>query len=473
MTEFFRKNALIGIAEILCRVPLVFTVGYLARSVGAEVFGNWTLIIAYQAFLAGIVGLGLSSSMSRLASVCGSTEACGYLGYALKMSLGSAFVAGLLTFLLQSQLGTVLGVGEVLRWLLPVAILLTAASAADALLDAYFKARGEIGRQIAFIMTRTLAEIAGVLLIFSTGLPVNTVSGQLAAYICVVVLSKVLIYPWLLSSLPVVHSHLDSELRRRFLYYGLPMLPTVVVGWFIAQGDRLLLGHFMNKHDLGIYAFGASLAAYMVFLGYAVYPLLLPKASQLYDARDVVGVRSIFNQSQRLFLALWAAAMAGVVLWAGEIIEWTAGSEFADARDILIILCLAVGVEQLLGIYQYVFHLVKQQQWILWLNLLYAAMLGLSLTLVGYFDTVALAPWAVLAVTLLFNLVRYRLAQGHLCLPLSAGLIPQMAGVIVLVLALTLSGATESLDLYGRLLITGIIVALLAISLLLMRKFGG
>ena len=65
MDSFFRKNALIGLAEIVCRLPLVFTVGYLARSVGTEIFGNWALILAFQVFIVGIAGLGLSSSLSR------------------------------------------------------------------------------------------------------------------------------------------------------------------------------------------------------------------------------------------------------------------------------------------------------------------------------------------------------------------------------------------------------------------------
>ena len=65
MNSFFRKNVAIGLAELVCRLPLIFTVGLLARSVGTENFGNWALILVLQVFVVGFAGLGLSSALSR------------------------------------------------------------------------------------------------------------------------------------------------------------------------------------------------------------------------------------------------------------------------------------------------------------------------------------------------------------------------------------------------------------------------
>ena len=82
---------------------------------------------------------------------------------------------------------------------LPMAVLLAAASVADGFLDAFFKARMAVGRQIAFICARTLIEVAAVILVFVVTLPVIEVAPlRLAAYVGAVVLGKTVIYPGLL-----------------------------------------------------------------------------------------------------------------------------------------------------------------------------------------------------------------------------------------------------------------------------------
>lgn len=465
MTSFFRKNALIGAAEILCRLPLIFTVGYLARSIGTGVFGNWALLVAFQVFLAGIAGLGLSSSLSRHASICRQEHAGAYLRFAFGLCMICILMAGTLILLLREPIGSFLGIKEELRWLLPVVVIMAAGLVVDGLLDAFFKARMAIGRQIAFILARTLAEIFAVALVFAVGLlPFDDVSIRLAAYIGVVVACKLALYPWLFSGMGTGTGRLDAAQRREFLRYGLPMVPTLLVVWLISQGDRLVLGHFASKQDLGVYAFGASLAAYLVFLGYAVYPLLLPRASQLHDKGDLSGVRALFQEAQGLFMLLWAGAMGCLALWASEIIVFTAGEAYSGAEKVLLVLALSVGIEQLMGIYQYVFHLVKRTDLILWLNMSYAVLLLGGLALAGWLFGILMAPWVVLAVTLLFNIVRYRIALRHASLPMPGRILMQMLALIAI--TLLLASLATGWSFHARLATTAFITISLAILFL-------
>ena len=191
MNSFFRKNTLIGLAEIICRLPLVFTVGYLARSVGAETFGNWALILAFQVFIVGVTGLGLSSSVSRFVPASKLEEAAAYLRYAFVLCLGPILIAGVLTYIFRAPIGKLLGVTMELYWLLPMAVLLAASSVADGFLDAYFKARMAVGRQIVSYAARTLIEVVAVGLVFVVTLPfLNEAQFRLAAYVSAVVLGK-------------------------------------------------------------------------------------------------------------------------------------------------------------------------------------------------------------------------------------------------------------------------------------------
>jgi O-antigen/teichoic acid export membrane protein len=461
VNSFFHKNLLIGAAEIVCRVPLVFTIGYLARSVGAADFGNWALILTYQVFVAGAAGLGLSSSLSRFAPSRTPAEAGAYLRYAFVLCLLVAVIAGLLTVGLRRVLGAALGVKPEFYWLLPMAVVMAAGSVADGLLDAFFKARMAVGRQISFIFVRTLIEVAAVLLVFVVlrehlaGPP-----SWLAGYVCAVVAGKLAIYPWLLSGMLGGSSLPPSDRRRELVRYGLPMVPTLLAVWLVGQSDRLVLSHFATKADLGLYAFAATLASYLVFLGYAVYPLLLPAASQLHDAGERASVQVLFQESQKMFMLLWAAAMTCIALWAGGIILWTGGNGFAGARNTLVILCFAVGLEHLTSIYQYAFHLVKRTDLILWLNFVYAALMVAGLTLAGFTSGIRLAPWAVLASTLIFGVVRYRVALRYVPIPMPGTLIAQAATLAVSTVLLARYAADWNA--YVRIAITAIVIVFVA-----------
>jgi O-antigen/teichoic acid export membrane protein len=461
MDSFFRKNALIGLAELLCRLPLVFTVGYLARSVGAEIFGNWALILAFQVFVVGVAGLGLSSSLSRYGPAAQSGEAAAYLRYAFVLGLAVILAVGVLTFALRAPIGRLLGLKLELYWLLPVAVLLAAGSVADSFLDAFLKARMAVGRQICFVVARTLVEVIAVALVFVLWSPhLDDAPLRLAAYVGAVVIGKLAIYPGLLFGMAKGDWLPPPDRRREFLRYGLPLVPTLLAVWLVSQSDRLVLNHFVAKSDLGVYAFGASLASYMVFLGYAVYPLLLPGASKLHDGGDTAGVQALFQDAQRLFMLLWAGGMACLALWSAKIIAWTGGSAFAGAGRVFLILCFAVGLEQLMGIYQYVFHLVKRTDLILWLNLGYAAIMMTGLAIAGFTSGIALAPWAVLAAALIFNVLRYRLALRHLFLPIAGTLVPKVAALAVLTALLARYAADWNEGL--RLAITAAVVLSLA-----------
>ncbi len=436
--SFFRKNATIGLAELICRAPLVFTVGYLARSIGADNYGNWALVVAFHVFVASFAGLGLSSSLSRFVPVCSGEEAWAYLRFAFAQCLGVIALAGAATFVLKAPLGALLGVKAEFYWLLPVAALMAAGSVADGLLDAFFKGRMVVGRQICFIAARTLVEIVAVVLVFVVALPsLGSAPLQLAAYVGAVVFGKLAIYPIILAGMTTRGPLPPQDRRVEFLKYGLPMVPTVVAVWLVSQSDRLVLSHFVAKSDLGVYAFGASLAAYTVFLGYAIYPLLLPAASRLHDNGNAPAVQALFQSSQKLFIVLWAGGMACLALWSAQIIVWTGGAAFAGAGKVLLILSFAVGFEHLMGVYQYVFHLVKRTDLIFWLNLGYAALMMSALAIAGYSYGIVAAPWAVLAATLIFSAVRYRIALRYVLIPLPDLLIVQVAalGVLIALLA--------------------------------------
>lgn len=429
---FFRKNLIIGSAEILCRLPLIFTLGYLARSVGPEAYGAWALLLVVQTLGASLGSLGLSSSLSRFSPAAQPGTARAQLRLALTTGALAATVLLLAGLLLRLPLGELLGIPRGFHWLLPVSLFLAAGSIADGYLDAYFKAREMLRRQVAFILSRTAAEIVAVVAVFANG--VFAEPGEaLAAYAAVVLLIKLALYPFLiLGRQTKPATPLDSSERGAFLRYGRAMLPSLFVIWLSSQADRVVLGQLVAPEELGRYAFSASLASYLVFLGYAVTPLLLPRASRLFDEGNMSGLGILFARSQTVYLAIIAAALTVIALFSREILLVTAGAQFALVPDLFLVLSVSVCIDQLFGVYQYVFHLVKKPKWIFVVNLVYGLLLALLVSGAVHVGGVAWAPWGVLAAVVSTNVLRYLLARRMVHIPMPPSVVIGLPAALTL-----------------------------------------
>jgi O-antigen/teichoic acid export membrane protein len=438
MTDFFRRNAVLGAAELLCRIPLVFTAGYLARTVGTDAYGNWALILVFQGFVAAIAGLGMANAVSRFAPVSAPELARGYL----LRSLGTAAIAlallAVFIWLATPAIAALIGISAQAEWLLPLTCMLAVAACIEGLLDAYFKATENIKRQVGFLLTRTGAEIAivvAVLWLYASRVEAGAYV-LLGIYTVAVVAVKVTGYSILVQTAGGNAARPAPEQWRSFVHYGLPLVPVVVISWLTMQGDRLILGHLVDKHWLGVYAFGASLAYYVALLGYAVYPLLLPRASRLHDDNQTAELQKLFAESQYVLLALLTAALAAIFLFAHEIVIYTAGPDFAASAPILAVLSIAVAIEQVFGIHQYAFHLAKKTHWVLWLNVCYAALIFTSVYAAARLGDVSWIPWAIVSATAAFNLVRYLISRRFIRLRMQAQVAWVLAAAIVTAFAI-------------------------------------
>jgi O-antigen/teichoic acid export membrane protein len=428
---FFRKNAVIGIAEIVGRVPLVFTAGYIAKTLGPSVYGNWALVITYSGLLVSVVSLGLPVSLSRLASVDTAPHARGYLNVALRASVVAMVPIALLTLATLPWLARAIGLGPGLSWLLLIGCLVAIVNGFEALLDAYFKSRELVVRQSTFVLVRSCIEVVSIVLVFSGTLHVGGLHGAklLVLYAALNTALKVVTYPLLVRVRAPRAQVPPRPERRTFIRYGFPMIPAGIVVFLTAQGDRLVLGHLFDKHQLGVYAFGGAIAAYMAYLGYAINPLLLPRASALHDAGEFEGVQRLFAQSQRVYLVLYAVAVSGLVLFSKEIIQLTAGKAYVGSEVVLVVLGAAVGLEALLGIFQWVFHLARRPGHVLWFNLGYMALNIAGVIVAASFGGPGTVAVTVLVTVAVLNAARYAIARRMLPVRLEATTVLGLLGL--------------------------------------------
>ena len=183
------------------------------------------------------------------------------------------------------SLAAMLGLSSAAASLIACGLLLVLAQIAESLLDAYFKARELVVRQALFQFLRTAVDVVVIVTVFSqisSDFRDDHISAVLE-YVVIAAIAKAVIYPLLLLGIGHGAQTPDAATRRNMLHIGLPLIPAAILLALLYQEDRLILGHFLEPQALGVYAFAATLAAYLHSVGTVSYAMLLPRLSRFYD----------------------------------------------------------------------------------------------------------------------------------------------------------------------------------------------
>ena len=280
----------------------------------------------------------------------------------------------------------------------------------DGHLDKYFKARWLIKKQLIYLFTRTVAEVAAVFVVFYF-LDFSHPSNALLTYILIVVSIKFMVYPWLFLERPVTSiNKLSLSKKHKFLKFAYLLVPSIILAWIIGQTDRIILGWMLTSAELGVYAFSAILASYIVFISYSIMPLFQSHASLYYDKGEFQRLRNLFEIWQYLFISTTTILMITLVLLSEEILSFTAGEEYSKLPHILLWLSAGIAIDQLFGQYQIIFNLVERPKLVTLVNSIKLFSLVSLMPIFVYFYGINGAVIAVMLSLIIVNIVRYKIA---------------------------------------------------------------
>ena len=134
-----RNNYLLSLGEILSRIPMIFTIGYLAKSVGPEAFGAWSLILVVQTLMTSIGAAGFASALIRFGPNAEKNIAYEYIILSIKRSAIFLGIISLLVYFFHDNIGAFLNINPEYRWLLMATSIMTIGTIVDGHLDKYFK----------------------------------------------------------------------------------------------------------------------------------------------------------------------------------------------------------------------------------------------------------------------------------------------------------------------------------------------
>jgi len=165
-----------------------------------------------------------------------------------------------------------------------------------------------------------------------------SVLGLARSYLVGVIVIALLSF-WYFRDYPI--SKPDKATFNSYKSYALPVAAASIFGIFRQHFDKIFIGIFWTKYQVGLYFGVQRIAIFIGILALAVEAMLLPAISKLHTSRKIQEIQHLVYDAERYIAMVVVPVVAMTVVWSREIIEVFISREFLPAATILQLLALA------------------------------------------------------------------------------------------------------------------------------------
>ncbi len=126
---------------------------------------------------------------------------------------------------------------------------------------------------------------------------------------------------------------------REMLHFALPLMPAALALWVMGLSDRLFIEKFLDTHEVGLYAAGASLATAVAMVTGAFTTAWGPFALSMQRQPDAP---ALYARALLVYLALGGAMVTAVALFTPEALQILARPDYMGAAPVVGILTLGI-----------------------------------------------------------------------------------------------------------------------------------
>ncbi|WP_049921400.1 flippase [Halopiger djelfimassiliensis] len=328
-----QKSIIHFLSKILASALGFIATVYIARLLGAEALGIYSVALAVVSWLGVVGSMGITAAVKKRVSELEEPSAYALAGVLIMASLFAILATGVL--LLRDYVNSYVG--------FPAAgfiVVMLAVSLGFNLITAILNGQHlvHISGLFAPIKTGTRAGLQIGALFLSLEL-VGLFSGYIAGYLLVIVLGSVIIVRnFERFTIPKKYHF------RRILSYGkfswLGGLQSRAFNWV----DIVVLRFFVNSSLIGFYTAAWNIAMFLILFGTSLSQTLFPEMSKISAQQDLESVSDLFTTALTYAGLFLIPGLVGGTILGGRILR-IYGNDFAQARIVLSILILAALIQ--------------------------------------------------------------------------------------------------------------------------------
>ena len=335
--KFTKDVGLAGVAQLVTSLKGLILLPILTKTLGAEMYGTWALILATVSLLMPLALLQLGFAMTRFlaAEKDKAKISKGFSSIFAAASL-TAFALSLLIFILAELLAIAVFGGAGAACFVKLAAFLILLMTLDQVIIEYFVAFRQMGRYAVFSILQTIGEIVLI------GYLVLSGYGLLGAIISLLVVKvAVFVAGFLVVGREVRVSKPSISILRNYLVFSLPMIPTTLCIWIVNLSDRYVIGYFMNIEAVGVYSAAYGLGSLVALFFAPISAVLLPTITNLYENKKIQELKTHLKYSLKFFLMFAIPSLFGLSILSKSLLKTLTTSEFVSGYMIVSIVALA------------------------------------------------------------------------------------------------------------------------------------
>ena len=197
---------------------------------------------------------------------------------------------------------------------------------------------------------------------------------------------------------------------KGYLKFGLPLVPTALLGWITSSSDRYLIGFFSSSQMVGIYSAAYNIGAIVGFFGVPLQIILFPTISKLYEEGKDQEMKTYLAYSLKYFLLFTIPSIFGLCILSKQIVLIMTRPEFvAQGTQVLPIVAVGALFYGLYGaIFAWILIVAKRTRLVFVLVSLSAAMnLVLNVIFIPDYGIIAAAITTLIAYLALLSFTIY------------------------------------------------------------------
>lgn len=419
--KFTKHVGVVWVAQVLMSLRGLILIPVMTKTLGASVYGVYSVLMVTVNLLAPISLLGFETSLVRF--VAGEKDHWrvreGYYS-SLAVVLFSSLLFSLLVFAFSPDLADTVLRDPNAAGIIRIGSFLILLLAVDKINIEFFRATHRIFLYSFLQLAETLAEVALATVLVLEGM-------GLEAVIYSFLLIRLLLFVFTLAIIisEIGFSIPDFSLVWPYMALGLPLVSSNFFSWVLSSSDRYFIGFFLGASQVGIYSAAYGISTVISMLVSPLYTILFPTTSRLWEEKRLSDLRTHFSYTLKYSLMLIVPAFFGVSVLSSQVLVLMTTQEFASVSYMVVpVVALAtIFYFSVHGIYSLVFTLVKK-------TYLVAVIMGFG-GVVNIALNIILIPWlgimgaalATLASFVFVGTASFVLSQQYFKFPIDVGFV--------------------------------------------------
>lgn len=321
--SFTKKIGLIGISNLLVTLSPLILLPILTKNYNIQDYGIWIQVNITIGLVTTLSTLGLPYSFTRFfPSLKKEVISEDFYSNLILIILCNILISFVL-FQFSKDLSTYLFNGnEMVAFLLPIIIFIVSLNTT---FINFFRAMNQMKIYSFFMIIQAVLNIIFITYFTLKGFEISfAVLGLLLSYFSTLLIMILLSTIQLGITIPKFNNF------RKYLTFGLPLIPSTLSSWIVDSSDRYIIGIILGTAYVGYYSPGYSLGTLLNLIIFPFNLVLTPELSKLYDNNEKERVEMIIRYSLKYFLLISIPIFVGISLLARPILSLLTTNEIAS-----------------------------------------------------------------------------------------------------------------------------------------------